>query len=57
MYLTTIAHSAKGSSVRITLYVAVTECTVLVYICTVRIRYVTQNSESKNPELRIKCEK
>jgi hypothetical protein len=53
-----LADSVKGSSVRMTMYVRVTE---FQYYCihTVRTQYITQNSdsESKNPELRIKCEK
>ena len=53
-----LADSVKGSSVRMTMYVRVTE---FQYYCihTVRTQYITQNSESesKNPELRIECEK
>ncbi len=53
-----LVDSVKGSSVRMTMYVRVTECPVLL-LYTVRTQYITQNSdlESKNPELRIKCEK
>ncbi len=55
-----LADSVKGFSVRITMYVRVTECPVLLYTHSTYTIYYPESkrdSESKNPELRIKCEK
>ncbi len=50
------ADGVKGSSVRITMYVRVTECPVLLYTHSTYAIYYTE-IRFRDSEIRIKCEK